>query len=283
MRVLAALHRWWGVAFCLLFAMWFASGIVMHFVPFPSRGEAGRFGGADLRSIRGIGSEQEALRIAGEHARSRGLDPSRAAVTSIGYDQWTVAGEFDPDRPLYRVAVKDEAGTEIYVSQATGDVVLLTTQNMRFANYFGSIAHWIYPAALRRYGKVWRGLMWWLSLAATVGATIGVIIGIVRLGTGTAYRGLQRAHHVFGLILSPVMLCSIFSGFLSMDDGLLSNLAANRDRLFRALHTFDVPPLASHPLLRSFLIVGLCLCGLAFSLTGVALAWRRLSGSHLPD
>ena len=26
MRVLATLHRWWGVAFCLLFAMWFASG-----------------------------------------------------------------------------------------------------------------------------------------------------------------------------------------------------------------------------------------------------------------
>ena len=37
MRVLAALHRWWGVAFCLLFAMWFASGIVMHFVPYPAR------------------------------------------------------------------------------------------------------------------------------------------------------------------------------------------------------------------------------------------------------
>ena len=30
MRVLILLHRWLGVAFCLLFAMWFASGIVMH-------------------------------------------------------------------------------------------------------------------------------------------------------------------------------------------------------------------------------------------------------------
>ena len=37
MRILIALHRWWGVAFCLLFAAWFASGIVMHFVPFPAR------------------------------------------------------------------------------------------------------------------------------------------------------------------------------------------------------------------------------------------------------
>ena len=46
--------------------------------------------------------------------------------------------------------------------------------------------------------------------------------------------------------------------------------------LFRKLHTFDFSPLTSHPRLRSSLIVGLCLCGLAFSLTGAVLAWRRL-------
>lgn len=39
------LHRWLGVAFCLLFAIWFATGIVMHFVPFPSLTEAERFAG----------------------------------------------------------------------------------------------------------------------------------------------------------------------------------------------------------------------------------------------
>jgi hypothetical protein len=34
LRALTLFHRWLGVAFCLLFATWFASGIVMHFVPF---------------------------------------------------------------------------------------------------------------------------------------------------------------------------------------------------------------------------------------------------------
>ncbi|WP_028349625.1 PepSY domain-containing protein [Bradyrhizobium murdochi] len=42
---LVLLHRWLGVAFCLLFAMWFATGIIMHFVPFPSLTEAERFAG----------------------------------------------------------------------------------------------------------------------------------------------------------------------------------------------------------------------------------------------
>src|SRR5580658_11316272 len=49
MPALILLHRWLGVAFCLLFAMWFASGIVMHFVPFPARTETDRVAGlADI-------------------------------------------------------------------------------------------------------------------------------------------------------------------------------------------------------------------------------------------
>jgi uncharacterized iron-regulated membrane protein len=35
-RWLAWFHRWAGVVLCLLFAMWFASGAVLHFVAFPS-------------------------------------------------------------------------------------------------------------------------------------------------------------------------------------------------------------------------------------------------------
>jgi len=47
MRTLALLHRWLGIASCLLFAMWFASGMVMHVVPFPSLTEAERIAGLD--------------------------------------------------------------------------------------------------------------------------------------------------------------------------------------------------------------------------------------------
>jgi hypothetical protein len=244
MRLLATLHRWWGVAFCQLFAMWFASGIVMHFVPFPARSEAPLPPG-----------------IAGLRAGER-----------IDYDQWTVAGEFDSDRPLTRIALNDDAGTELYVSAATGAVVLTTTQNMRVANYFGSIAHWLYPAELRHHKQAWSALLWWLSLLATIGTVLGTILGLMRLGTGPAYRGLQRWHHALGLIFAPFLLSWIFSGFLSMDDG---RLFPRSDALFRELHRLDFEPLTSHPWLRTSLIVGLCLCGFAFSLTGVVLAWRR--------
>src|ERR1700730_5053712 len=104
MRPLILLHRWLGIAFCLLFAMWFASGIVMHFVPYPERTEA---------------------------AYPTSIDTSRASTEIIDYDQWTVAGNFDRDRPLKRIALNDDAGTEIYVSVASGTVVLTTTRNQR--------------------------------------------------------------------------------------------------------------------------------------------------------
>ncbi len=45
MRALILIHRWLGVVFCLFFAMWFATGSVMHFVPFPELSEAERVAG----------------------------------------------------------------------------------------------------------------------------------------------------------------------------------------------------------------------------------------------
>ena len=36
LRALVWFHRWAGVALCLFFAMWFATGAVLSFVPFPS-------------------------------------------------------------------------------------------------------------------------------------------------------------------------------------------------------------------------------------------------------
>ena len=49
--------------------------------------------------------------------------------------------------------------------------------------------------------------------------------------------------------------------------------------LFGALHTLNFPVLMARPMLRTFIIVLLCGCGFAFSLTGVVLAWRRLRSS----
>ncbi|HUD88524.1 MAG TPA: PepSY domain-containing protein [Xanthobacteraceae bacterium] len=302
MRALILLHRWLGVAFCLLFAMWFASGIVMHFVPFPALTEAERFAGlapidlarvkigpADARQASGIGdaarvrliqraespvyliagstrlaalhaddgslapvrSDESALTIAADYAQRRDWDVSAAKIAALNaYDQWTVPGIFDWHRPLYRVALNDGPDTELYVSSVTGEIVLDTTRRERMWNYPGSVAHWIYPTALRSHPTAWRLSVWWLSLLALIGTAIGAIVGTLRIEIErrrplSPYSGWQALHHWLGLGCALFVLTWIFSGWLSMDDGLLfstGNASAADDMAIVGTPAWDALP-----------------------------------------
>lgn len=278
MRALILLHRWLGVSFSLLFAMWFSTGIVMHFVPFPGLTEAERIdgltpigpsrgphdlaaavnasgikdatrvrllrrgdgpvyvvtGGSGISAVRAddltnadIKSAPSALMIAEAAARQRGLNVSQATLAGIAdYDQWTVPNGFDRHRPLYRVALNDRAGTELYVSSVSGEVVLDTTRRERAWNYVGSVTHWIYPTMLRRNHGAWDVTVWSLSLVALIAAISGSILGILRVKVAhgrivSPYSGWQKWHHLLGLACMTFVLTWIFSGWLSMDHGRL--------------------------------------------------------------
>lgn len=278
MGAIVVTHRWLGIAFCLLFAMWFASGIVMHFVPFPSLTEAERFSGlapvnrgaeritvaeavaasgiADATRVRlvergdgpvyvvsglsrlravhasdgsnaSVAFADVALALARVHARQRGLDADRAAVLArADYDQWSVPNGFDRHRPLFRVALGDAAGTEVYVSSLTGEIVLDATRSERGWNLAGSVLHWIYPTVLRRNWALWDSVVWTLSLLALIAALLGAVLGIVRVNMrgrriSSPYRGWHALHHLIGLAVTVFVLTWIFSGWLSMDHGRL--------------------------------------------------------------
>ena len=105
-------------------------------------------------------------------------------------------------------------------------MVLDTTACKRGWNYVGSVAHWIYATALRSHPAIWTALLWWLSLLALIGASIGAVIGTLRIGIEgrrlvSPYRGWQALHHWLGLCCMLFVWTWIFSGWLSMDDGLL--------------------------------------------------------------
>jgi hypothetical protein len=304
-------HRWLGIAFCLLFAMWFASGIVMHFVPFPSLTEAERFAGlaplmrgdaiipvtdavaaggiTDATRVRliqrsdgpvyvvsgpsrvravhasdgadaSVGFPDVALAIARDHARSRGLDATRAEIVArANYDQWSVPNGFDRHRPLFRVALGDVGGTEIYVSSRTGEVVLDTTRSERGWNWAGSVLHWIYPTVLRSNWTLWDQVVSALSLVALIAAVLGALLGVVRIRIrggriSSPYRGWHALHHVIGLVSTVFVLTWIFSGWLSMDHGRLFSrgqltpmeaAVANALPDWRAAASLDQQPLPS--------------------------------------
>jgi len=327
MRALTLVHRWLGVACAPLFAMWFASGIVMHFVPYPALSEAERLagmapidiarvahgpsaavaasgiagaprvrllqraddpvylvaGGGRLAALRAgdltpadVGSADLALTIAADHAKRRGLDATGATVVdSVRHDQWTVAGHLDPHRPLWRAVLHDGAGTELYVSSVTGEVVGETTRRERWWGWVGSVPHWLYPTALRAHRRAWTATVWVVSGLASIAAMAGLVLGVAMLITrrGLSPSGRWHAwHHALGLACAAFVLTWIVTGWLSVDDGAVVSIR----KLYDELHALSFPALTARPVLRSTLIVVLCGGGLVFSLTGCVIAWRRL-------
>ena len=161
---------------------------------------------------------EDALRLAAAGAPA-------ARVVPVARDQWTVTARYDPLRPFLKVARGDADGTELYVSQATGEIALDTTRAERGWNWVGAVAHWIYLTPLRARPELWRTILLWLSRFAALGALSGLAIGIWRLrlrrryagGAVTPYRGLARWHHLLGLAGGIGLSTFILSGWISMN------------------------------------------------------------------
>lgn len=165
---------------------------------------------------------RQARAIAQTAARTFGVAGEPELRGLVERDQWTVAGSFDPHRPLYRFAAGDPAGTEFYVSSTTGEVVQMTTAGTRFWNWIGSVPHWLYPTALRQHNAIWLQVVIWLSIVGLFLTVAGVIIGIgnfrFRRREGRSpYRGWWLWHHYLGLAFGLFTLTWLLSGLFSVN------------------------------------------------------------------
>lgn len=269
-------HRWIGIVTCLLFAMWFISGVVMMYVAFPRLTEPERLSALPaLDWAQVVVSPDRAMAIAGLKRYPRelrldmlnddpvyriaGWDGERRVVSArdgriidritpdqalavarhhpaaadvrmletVDRDQWSVTARFDPSRPLYLIALGDPAGTQLYVSEKSGEIVLDTTRTERVWNWLGAIPHWIYPTVLRKDGPLWREVVLWISGVCMVVAVSGIWIGILRVrfrrrywgNSITPYRGWMAWHHVTGFFAGVFVLTWMFSGWLSLNPG----------------------------------------------------------------
>src|SRR6185437_3525149 len=152
MRALFVIHRWGGIVLGPLMLLWCLSGAVMLWVPYPSLNEAQRQAGlapldlaaccrmaaavsegagvemlagrpvlrqrggaVDLstgRRLTGI-SPRQVRAVAEGYAAGNHLEGGLVRLDSVSRDVWTVSGEFNPDRPLYKARFGD--GTELYI------------------------------------------------------------------------------------------------------------------------------------------------------------------------
>ena len=166
--------------------------------------------------------EAHALLSARRYAE--GSQPNLLEV--VHQDIFTVTSTLEPHRPLFRVALNDADGTELYVSSRTGEVIRDSTRLERGWNYAGSILHYFYPLKGEFFDTWRRDIIIYTSLAGTVLALLGVWIGTLRWrfqgrftsGSRSPYRsGWMRWHHISGLIFGLVTITWVFSGMLSLN------------------------------------------------------------------
>jgi hypothetical protein len=273
-RTVYLIHRWTGIAMCVLMAAWFASGIVMLFVGYPKLTPAERLaalqaldrpgccidpaqaiansGMADVKSLMltsiggaphyvlqdSAGAQVAVDAITGS-ARAA-VDPRQAMRAGSAYasgaparydgtvfeDRWTHARGLNPHRPLHVVELDDAAATRVYVSSATGQVVLDAPRAERYWNFAGAWLHWLYMLKDQPTDPVWT---WTLIAIATVGvftSLTGIVNGIWRWrfagryknGSRTPYRDTaMRWHHMLGLTFGAILCTWMFSGLMSMN------------------------------------------------------------------
>ena len=165
---------------------------------------------------------------------SRFTGRSRDAVEYAGTltepDQWTLVerGEL----PLHRFVIDDEAGTELYVSPRTAEVVMLTTRRSRALAWIGAIPHWFYFTALRGNQPRWYDVVVWTSILGCLLAVIGLVLAVTQfrwrrsrgdirsaggLRARIPYAGWMRWHYLTGVVFGFVTLTWVFSGLLSME------------------------------------------------------------------
>ncbi|RSV40506.1 peptidase [Sphingomonas sp. ABOLE] len=274
LAVLVWFHRWLGVATCLIFAAWFASGAVMLFQPFPALPHAAQMalqapiaphadlvppvraaaalpgaetlrlvqragrpayvveGGGVLQAIDArTGAILPPLSTAQALAEARRIFGTGASATGpFAYDQWVVHNRFDPARPFYRLDAKDAAGTQLYLSARSGELLQRTRRSARAWNWPGAVLHWVYVTPLRKDWRAWDAGIWWLSLVCMLVAIAGMVLGIVRMLAARRLhpprltffrRRWLRWHHLLGLGAGVFVLGWIVSGWLSMDHGRL--------------------------------------------------------------
>jgi hypothetical protein len=280
-RATVTTHRYLGIAVGALMLMWFISGMVMMYVPYPQLSPAqhlstlppiplntccaaGAIKLADDEPIQSLQIEtllgQPVTRIRPDgrppiyvaladgapvaidaaKARTIALDvapritgQSSALASSdvIDRDQWTVAEDYEGDRPMYRFSYNDPRRTEAYISSSSGEVVLWTTGAQRFWNWLGAVPHWLYFTQLRSNGPLWSKIVIWTSIAGGFLTTLGLYLGVMQFGRGTRmspYRGWQMWHHLIGLIFGVFALAWVVSGTISMNPwGFLEGRGGN--------------------------------------------------------
>jgi hypothetical protein len=179
------------------------------------------------------------------------LDPGAAPAISVAYldtvDAPIGLRNAEALKPFYRFAVADDSGTQVVVSQRTGEVAQSSTRAERAVAYAGSWLHLFHWLDAFDAGEYRRAALSWIGFFAAVAALSGLILGWIRWRPGLfgrpTYTGGRtqpfrefwlKYHFWVGLIGGVFGFFWTASGFLATNPAqIFSPATAGPDELAR--------------------------------------------------
>src|SRR5262249_46933814 len=89
-------------------------------------------------------------------------------------DPWRLEGR--DQLAMHKIAADDRSQTNLYLSETSGEVELITTRGSRALAWVAAIPHWMYFMPLRIKDDLWRKIVLWTSGVGGVLALLGIVL-----------------------------------------------------------------------------------------------------------
>ncbi|MBS9768037.1 MAG: PepSY domain-containing protein [Flavobacteriaceae bacterium] len=227
-RIAFSLHQLLGAFISLFFLMWFISGLVFIYFPFPSVEQDDFYKQQEKlpKTIPAIDSllveykaypmrlfqqqGQTLLEVAGDDwedvvcldnqevlevevlplAKRWVQAPILKIDTLTEREQWIMFSSYERKMPIYKFYFDNEEKHQLYISEVTREVEQFTTQKQRFWAYLGAIPHKLYFPFLRKHTDTWILTLTVLGAIAFVAVLLGMFIGIKLFFKKTNKKGI---------------------------------------------------------------------------------------------
>ena len=249
------IHKITGLSVVIFFSMWFLTGIVLVYHPYPKVSEKllfskketlpsslpelssvlsktdGEVKSLSLKQFQGqtlfsLDKAPDVTFDVVEKVAKHWIDaPIKRVDTLRQREQWVLFTKYDKELPIYKFYFDDAQKHELFISGRTAEVLQMTTSRQRLWAWLGAIPHKFYLPCIRRDVDVWQNTVAIVSgiclIAALTGWLLGIIIWIKRYRKKHVWQNpykkrWYRWHFSYGLVFGVFLIGWALSGIFAM-------------------------------------------------------------------
>ena len=249
------IHKITGLSVVIFFSMWFLTGIVLVYHPYPKVSEKllfskketlpsslpelssvlsktdGEVKSLSLKQFQGqtlfsLDNAPDVTFDVVEKVAKHWIDaPIKRVDTLRQREQWVLFTKYDKELPIYKFYFDDAQKHELFISGRTAEVLQMTTSRQRLWAWLGAIPHKFYLPCIRRDVDVWQNTVAIVSgiclIAPFTGWLLGIMIWIKRYRKKHVWQNpykkrWYRWHFSYGLVFGVFLIGWALSGIFAM-------------------------------------------------------------------